>query len=451
LPTEPAVPIPDQQMTRVSPKTVERHYDVLCRQIGNRYAGSQGERRAAEYIAGELKRFGASVQTPGFEFVNWFPRSVRATLLKGGSEQRIPQVGPFTYSLPTPEGGVEGELVYIESCDPRCLSRRRLKGKIGLAIGSLDVSNPEIAGRFMDSGLAGLLFVDNRIPFGWRAPIGMAPQWREDFQMCVAALPFLRAIDLEKQTPARVRLEIDCETRLSASQNVIGEVRGSEFPDEVLIVSGHIDSVWGNVGADDNASGCIFTMELARALARSQPRRTLRFNCYGVEERLSVGSYLYMRDLGAAEARKVVFCMNADTIASRVGKNVALATGTPVLGNYLSRKFEELGHVSEIRNEVSPYSDHFPFNIHGAPSVWATRLNTFDASHWMLHSVHDSLENVSSRLLAETASVYAAILSELASVDEVPFPRAIPAGQKRVVQQVAKTSFRHPWTPDLRV
>ena len=436
---------------RVSARAVERHYDVLCRQIGNRYAGGKGERRAAEYIAGELKRFGATVTMPEFDFVNWFPRKIGATLIKDGREKAIPQVGPFTYALPTPKGGVEGDLVYIESCDPRCLSRRRLKGKIGLAIGSLDVSNPEIAKRFMDSGLAGLMFVDNRIPFGWRAPIGMAPQWREDFQMHVAALPFLRAIDLEKEIPARVRLEIDCETKISRSQNVIGEVRGSRFPDEVIIVSGHIDSVWGNVGADDNASGCIFTMELARALAKSKPRRTIRFNCYGVEERLSVGSYLYMRDLGVAESRQVVFCMNADTIASRVGKNVAMATGTAEVGDYLVRKFAESGHVAEIRNEVSPYSDHFPFNIHGAPSVWATRLNTFDASHWMLHSVHDSLENVSAGLLADTASVYAGILGELASVKTLPFPRKIPAAQKRVVNHVATTSFRHPWTPDLSV
>ena len=436
---------------RISPRAVARHYDALCRDIGNRYAGSKGERRAAEYIAGELERHGVSVEMPEFDFVNWFPKKVGATLIKDGREKAVSQVGPFTYAAPTPKEGVEGDLVYIESCDPRCLSRRRLKGKIGLAIGSLDVSNPEIAKRFMDSGLAGLMFVDNRIPFGWRAPIGMAPQWREDFQMHVVALPFLRAIDLEKEIPARVRLKIDCETKVSRSQNVIGEVKGSDLPDEVIIVSGHIDSVWGNVGADDNASGCIFTMELARALAKSGPRRTIRFNCYGVEERLSVGSYLYMRDLGAAESRKAVFCMNADTIASRVGKNVAMATGTKELSDYLSRKFEELGHVAEVRNEVSPYSDHFPFNIHGAPSVWATRLNTFDASHWMLHSVHDSLENVSARLLADTASAYATILAELASAKELPFSRKLPAGQKRVVDQVAKTSFRHPWTPDLRV
>ena len=198
---------------RITPKAVERHYDVLCREIGNRYAGGQGERRAAEYIAGELKRFGASVEMQEFDFVNWFPRKTAATLIKDGVEKAIPQVGPFTYALPTPKGGVEGDLIYIESCDPRCLSRRKLKGKIGLAIGSLDVSNPEIAKRFMDSGLAGLMFVDNRIPFGWRAPIGMAPQWREDFQMHVVALPFLRAIDLEKEIPARVRLDIDCRRR----------------------------------------------------------------------------------------------------------------------------------------------------------------------------------------------------------------------------------------------
>lgn len=436
---------------RVSTRAVERRYNALCRNIGGRYAGSSGESRAAEYIAGELAGFGVKVDVQDFDFVNWVPRGISASLIKQGKAKSIREVGAFTYSLPTPPEGIEGDLVYIESPDPRCLSRRRLKGKIGLAIGSLDVSNPEIAKRFMDSGLAGLMFVDNRIPFGWRAPIGMAPQWRDDFGMRVVSLPFLKAIELEKELPARVRLKIDCRTFVDGSQNVIGEIRGATSPDEIIVVSGHIDSVWGNVGADDNASGCIFTLELARALAKLKPARTIRFNCYGVEERLSVGSYLYMRSLTKAEAKKVVFCLNADTIASRVGKNVALSTGAPELSEYLGRRFEELGHVSEIRPGVSPYSDQFPFNICGVPSVWLTRLNTFDASHWTLHSRHDSLENVSSELLAETASVYATVLAELASAPSMPFPRSIPAAQRCVVRDAAATSYRHPWTPDLNI
>ena len=116
-----------------------------------------------------------------------------------------------------------------------------------------------------------------------------------------------------------------------------------------------------------------------------------------------------MRSIEKTEARKVVFCLNADTIASRIGKNVALATGAPELTGYLGARFEELGLVSDVRPGVSPYSDQFPFNICGVPSVWLTRLNTFDASHWTLHSRHDSLENVSAKLLADTASVYATI------------------------------------------
>lgn len=436
---------------RVSIRSVERHYDALCRDIGGRYAGSNGERRAAEYIAGKLAGYGAEVGIQEFDFVNWIPRRSKATLIKQGKERSISEVGAFTYSLATPAHGIEGELVYIENSDPRCLSRRKLKGKIGLAVGSLDVSDPEIAGRFMDAGLAGLMFVDNRIPFGWRAPIGMAPQWRNDFQMPVVSLPFLKAIELEKELPARVRLGIDCRTFVDRSQNVIGEIKGAKYPDEIVIVSGHIDSVWGNVGADDNASGCIFTLELARALAKLKPARTIRFNCYGVEERLSVGSYLYMRSIEKTDARNVVFCLNADTIASRIGKNVALATGGPDLEAYLGRRFGDQGLNSEIRPGVSPYSDQFPFNICGVPSVWLTRLNTFDASHWTLHSRHDSLENVSARLLAETASAYATILAELASMETLPFPRAIPAVQRRAIREAAATSYRHPWTPDLNL
>ncbi len=434
---------------RVRKSDLAKHLDVLCIQIGNRYSGSKGERLAAEYMAENLRKFGLAVEIQAFKFPNWKPRKIKAALIKNGEEKSISNVGPFLYSPSTKRGGITGNIVYLESHHPAIFKKRNMKGKIGLSIGAFEIANPEIARRIMDSGLAGMMTVDDRIPFPWRVPIGQAPQWSKEYTLPTVAVPYLKAIELVNQLPAKARLEISVWTRIEESWNVIGEVRGSRYPDQIILVSAHTDSVLYNTGADDNASGCAFVLELARHIAGLGPARTVRFISYGVEEKLSVGAYLYMRSIGRSEARKIIFCLNADSIGGRIGQNTALCTGTPEMREFFEKKFNELDYAGEARDEVNPYSDHFPMNICGVPSVWVSRLNLFKASYWALHSVHDNIDNISLDVCAETIGAYGTIVAELASGTKMPFPRRISPQMMREVKRVAKESYRHPWHPKL--
>ena len=428
---------------------IARHLDVLCNQIGNRYSGSRGEKRATEYIAETMQKFGLVPRVQTFDFWNWKPKKTKAVLIKEGKETRIPNIGPFLYSPSTPEGGITGDLVYIESNRPAFFRAKNLRGKIGLNIGAFDIADPEVADRIMDSGLIGMLNVDDRIPFPWRVPIGQAPQWSENYSLPTLAVPYMKAIAIEKQLPARARLEIEAWEGVEKSGNVIGEIRGTKYPDQIIVVSAHTDSVLHNIGADDNATGCAFVLELARFLKRRKVARTVRFISYGVEEKLSVGAYTHMRSLGTSEAAKIVFCLNADSIGGRIGQNTAFCTGTPLMRDYFRSRFEDLGYAGEAYDEVSPYSDHFPLNICGVPSVWATRLSLFKSSYWTLHSRHDSLDNISLSVCAQTISVYGKILQELAACPKMPFPREISPKLKRRIKEIAKKSYRHPWDPKL--
>jgi Zn-dependent M28 family amino/carboxypeptidase len=188
-------------------------------------------------------------------------------------------------------------------------------------------------------------------------------------------------------------------------------------------------------------------LELANYIAKMGPDRTVRFISYGVEEKLSVGAYLYMRSIGRSEAKRIVFCLNADSVGSLIGQNMALCTGTPEMRQYFEKKFKELDYAGEARDEVNPYSDHFPMNICGVPSVWVSRPNLFKASYWALHSVHDNLDNIDLDVCSETISTYGTILAELASGTKMPFPRCISPQMMREVKRVARESYRHPWDP----
>jgi len=438
---------------RASHQIIKRHWNVLCDKIGHRSAGTAGEQQAADYIESRLRRLGLDdVQQQSFDFPNW--ASSRCSLKVGGSARtrptrRISSARTVAYSVSTPGargGGVRGPLAYLQSGLPLDFEQP-LKGRIGLLIGAFGLADEEVKQRLSQSGLKALINVDMRVPFAWPTSIGLAPQWVAGFNLPLAGIPFLDAIKLVEQMPMTVELTLRTKCFPATSQNVMGHIVGRDRPDEVIIVSGHHDCVEENVGADDNGSGVIFMLELARILSRHRLRRTVRFISYGVEERLSVGSYLYMRSLSRAQQRQIVFVANADCIASTMGTDHVRVTGTPPLERLVRSTWQAQKHPAEIRAEVHAYSDHYPFNIIGVPSVSLGRPSVVGGGSWQLHSGHDTTGHVSATVLARTIDTSADLLKRVANAPNLPFARQIEPKLARQVRTIARDVYRHPWSP----
>ncbi len=104
-----------------------------------------------------------------------------------------------------------------------------------------------------------------------------------------------------KGEEGRVRIAFDIRNHFKkgpiAVHNVIAEIIGSEKPDEIVIIGGHIDSWDGATGATDNGTGASSTLEAARILmaAGARPKRTIRFMLFGGEEQGLLGSTSYVR------------------------------------------------------------------------------------------------------------------------------------------------------------
>src|SRR5207253_2323558 len=96
-------------------------------------------------------------------------------------------------------------------------------------------------------------------------------------------------------------------------QNVIAEIRGSQQPDEWILIGAHLDSWDYGTGAQDNGTGSVMVLEVARAIAAlgQKPRRSIRFALWGGEEEGLLGSYAYTQaHLG--ELSKCVAVLNTD-------------------------------------------------------------------------------------------------------------------------------------------
>ncbi|MCF8240069.1 MAG: M20/M25/M40 family metallo-hydrolase [Melioribacteraceae bacterium] len=171
-----------------------------------------------------------------------------------------------------------------------------------------------------------------------------------------------RAVKNEPQI--EVNIKLDCKTFTDAkSFNVIGEIRGSEFPDEVIVVGGHYDSWDKGCGAHDDGAPCLQTMEVLDLFKRLniQPKRTIRCVFFINEENGTRGAETYGEyamnsteiHLAAIESDRGVFTprgFTADTDSLTLSK---LQGWIPVLKKSLIDWIEKGGSgvdVSRIKN-----------------------------------------------------------------------------------------------------
>jgi carboxypeptidase Q len=205
--------------------------------------------------------------------------------------------------------------------------------------------------------------------------------------------------------------------------NVIADIPGTEKPNEIVIVSGHLDS-WdgpGSQGALDNGTGSCTALEAARILmaAKAKPKRTIRFILWTGEEQGLFGSTGYVRD-HAAELPNISAVIVDDGgtnyhggyqgIASQ--KDILEAAFAPVVTAFpdMPMKFA----VSE-RMPRGGGSDHAPFNAAGVPGFFTMETGRSDYN-FVHHTQHDSFDKAIPEYLVQSATNHAVVSFYLASL-----------------------------------
>jgi len=228
--------------------------------------------------------------------------------------------------------------------------------------------------------------------------------------------------DLASQGPVRLHLLLTPQTLPDApSYNVIADLKGSERPDEVVIVSGHLDSWDLGRGAIDDGAGVAVSMETPFILKQLglQPKRTIRFIAWMNEENGGRGSAGYAEeqknntanhfgaieaDLGASHPVGFVFA----------GKQEAVPFFTPILNVLWSQG----AGIAQVQANVG--SDVGPMTQRGVPSF----APYFDQRTYFLyhHTAADTFDKIVPKELAENASVVAVLAYGLANLEQ-PLPR----------------------------
>jgi carboxypeptidase Q len=203
--------------------------------------------------------------------------------------------------------------------------------------------------------------------------------------------------------------------------NVIGEIKGSEQPDELVIVSGHLDS-WngpGSQGALDNGVGTCTALEAARILtrAKAKPKRTIRFILWTGEEQGLFGSKAYVKD-HEAELPKISAVLVDDGGTNYQGgyqgiamqKEIMEAAFAPTVKAFpqFPQKFVVQAHMAKGGG-----SDHVPFNGKGVPGFFTIETGRSDYT-FVHHTQHDRLEMAIPEYLVQSGTNHAVVAYNLA-------------------------------------
>jgi carboxypeptidase Q len=296
---------------------------LLTDSIGNRLSGSPALDRAIQWAIEEMKR-------DGLENVHAEPVLV-PKWVRGAESADIVEPAPHPIvmlglgdSVGTPPEGIQAELLTVHGFEELDAKSGQARGRIvffnvpfttyGETV-RYRANGPSRAARY--GAMAMLIRAVG--PDGLRTPHTGALQYAADAPKIPAAAVAAEDADrLQRMTDrgARVvvRLRMDAHFEPDAeSANVIGEVRGREKPDEVVVVSGHLDSWDVGAGATDDGGGCVVTWEALRVMKKLnlRPRRTVRVVLFTNEENGGRGGLAY-RDAHRAELDKHVLMLESD-------------------------------------------------------------------------------------------------------------------------------------------
>ncbi len=414
-------------MLIASPDRITRDLHALVEDIGVRLAGTPGDRAAADYVIDTARALDVAVWDETFP--------VRSRVV--GEEQLEIRIGDawhvFPCSLFSSTPGTDGAwreatLAVHTPTDYQRDDLGHLRGKAVLHLGT-HIASRAAYKRLMDAGPAFLLMVDTRYPGDTPLADGMFPE----YTAAIGAVPTLNVAHRDAwnwvasgATQARCRVVGGMAP--STSQNVVIDLPGTDLADEILYASAHHDTQAASPGADDNGSGVVGVLELARLLHDRPRRRTIRLISFGAEEQLSVGSAAYVRRHRDDVSRRGRVMYNLDSFGSHLGWLELYLNAHPDFEASFRPIFHAAGLYYRTHTAVVPYADHFPFVAAGLPGLFHYRVNC-DAGRFFHHRPDDDLSRVSAGVIGNDIGAVATWLDALSRADALPFTPGVPDAQ----------------------
>lgn len=414
-----------------------RNLEEFCDVIGSRWAGSESERRGGEFLKAKFEAYGLqNVRLEPVPFGAW--TRGHATLELTDPVAQTFSCIALPYSRP---GDLEAELIDAGNGEVDDFERlgEAVRGKIVIAAAETNPAgsrSKKLAHRTdklrfaVDAGAAGMIFVNQNpgllhITGGIGGPGGTPAAITAVGTSWEHGQTILR-LARRGGGSARVKLSVGGTfSPENTSFNVVGEIPGSRWPDELVLAGAHYDGHDVSQAALDDGAGAMVALEAARVLAALPAEaigRTVRFVLYCGEEIGLLGSWAHTAD-HEAESAKIRFMLNLDGAGRGKGGTESLViSGRPELVQYFEAHSERSHYTMKITDELNSHSDHYPYAIRGIPTA---TLSSPDDSATLVgrgwgHTEADTFDKATLRGLQMAAMATARLLLDVAADEAFP-------------------------------
>jgi hypothetical protein len=421
------------------------HVKHLTVEIGPRVMGTEGDRQAAAYIQSCFEAWGLNTYEQTFSVQT-------STLVDHKLEILDPAIGeipsrPVLMTPDTPKEGLTGELVHVEGTSAPQVGPH-LAGKIVLWSG---YPHMRAQIKLLEHHPLAIIGVPSTGAVG---PKHYQMHWKTGPHQLVPTfmVSYDEGLRLIRDGAREARLFLRSEMFKGLTSNVIGELKGTDYPEEIIVIGAHYDTVHDLPGAFDNATSTASIMELARVYAQRGSKRTLRFVAFTGEEGGLLGSRHYVRalekkdkqeraaegfdaDWDKTELERHLFCLNADVIGTVIGDNVCRVAAPDQVLAILNALYKELGVPGKAINTIIG-NDHLPFAAAGIPAI---TVNRDGGACTYLHLPQDAIEHVDAPTLERVGRFIDVFLTRTAAQAHVwPFERKVPEKIKTEIDELTK-------------
>lgn len=423
----------------------------LCLDIGPRVTGSPKLAKAQRWAMGKFRTWGLT----NIHLEQWGEVPVG---FERGAHQVGRMVEPFESNItfttmnwmPGTKGLVRAEAVMA----PKTMAdfdrdKVKLKGAwiveyAGTGMrGPTKVEDPDIKKALDDLGIAGRIYgsQDERVWSHGTYKDKTFENRPTEVQIVVSRPDYdriARNVGFGRKTVLEFQAENEWFKGPIPQYNVVAEIKGTEKPDEVVIVCGHLDS-WnspGSQGANDNGTGTVTALEAARILsaAHAKPKRTIRFILWSGEEQGLLGSLAYVKN-HEAEWDKISAVLNDDEGSNYQSGYWGYAVMKPMLEQAYAptvKAFPEMPQKFDVSSNMANDggSDQAPFNYVGIPGLSCRQSGRQNYGH-VWHTQFDRYEEAIPEYLVQASTNHAVVSYNLACADTM-LPRGPKPAPKKI-------------------
>jgi carboxypeptidase Q len=410
--------------------TAYNRLGYMCDTFGPRLSGSKNLENAINWILKEMNSDGLeNVRGEKVAVPTWIRGKESATLLSPFKKE-LSMLG-LGGSIATPRGGLKAEVIVVNDWDELESRSNEVPGKIVLFNAPFTSYGETVAYRYSGASAAAkhgavASLIRSIGPWSMNTPHTGVMAYNDDVRKIPnAALTMEDAMMLSRihDRGNKIIVKLDMNARMVSdrwSHNVLGEIKGSIYPEEVVVVGGHIDSWDVGQGAHDDGGACIASWEVLRLIKELglKPKRTIRCVMWTNEENGGKGNKGY-RDMHLDEMDKHVLAIESDG-------GVFSPKGFGFSGNDSARKI-----VEEIHELMKPIgantisdggraADVAPLNDEGVPVM--SLMVDGSKYFWYHHTDADTFDKIDFNEFNRCIAAMAIMAYVVADLDE-PLPR----------------------------